>query len=64
MTSIAPSIIPDCKLVGVSFPITESGIVNAVSFKSAAFLNKLLAAVSKPGAIAPPIKDPLSSITS
>ena len=39
------------------------GTLKAISFKSAAFLNRYLAAVSKPGAIAPPIKA-LFSITS
>ena len=57
---MAPSMIPDCKLVDVSRPIAESGTVNAVSFRRAAFSNKFWAAVSSPGAIAPPINAPFA----
>ena len=55
MISIAPSIIPDCKLVVVFFPTTLLGIVKSVSFNKAAFSIKYKPDTLIPGAIAPPI---------
>ena len=49
---------------GLPKKMAKEGTVNAISFNRAAFSNKFFAAVSNPGAIAPPIKAPCSSTMS